>query len=67
MLLNKRKNKCGLKSHPFKQLGTGSWGLIRAWELNYLGNMVHLSLRWDVISAVFLKLCIGLLKLVQEL
>ena len=67
MLLNKRKNKCGLKSHPFKQLGTGTWGLIRAGELNYSGKYGTFKFKMGCNLSCFLKLCIGLLKFVQEL
>lgn len=67
MLLNKRKNKCGLKSHPFKQLGTGTWGLIKAWELNYSGKYGTFNFKMGCNLSCFFKLCIGLLKFVQEL
>ena len=67
MLLNKRKNKSGLKSHPFKQLGTGTWGLIRAWELNYSGKYGTFKFKMGCNLSCFFKLCIGLLKFVQEL
>ena len=60
--LNKRKNKSRLKSHPFKQLGTGTWGLIRAWELNYSGKYGTFKFKMGCNLSCFFKLCIGLLK-----
>ena len=61
----KEKNKCGLKSTPSNNWALGLGGLLDHGNLIIQGNMIHLSLRCNL--SCFFKLCIGLLKFVQEL